>query len=153
MDLDRAVRFYVEVLGGKQLTNAYRLEGDRADAIYGHRGSKLEVSHVGFADGAVELLHWVEPADVPDTRRPAGAGPFPHLGVVVDDIDAVHAAVEPAGGKLLTDVLWSVNPDSGRKLFFCEDPDGNVVEAVTDGLEGSIRLIHELQPSSIPPGY
>jgi catechol 2,3-dioxygenase-like lactoylglutathione lyase family enzyme len=150
MDLERAVRFYVDVFGGRQLTNAYELQGQRADTIYGHEGSRLHVSHVGFAEGAVELLCWVEPKDVPDTRRASGAGPFPHFGVTVDDIHAAHAAVEPAGGRLLTDVLWSVRPDSGRSLFFCEDPDGNVVEAVTSGLEDSLRLIHEAQPDTNP---
>ena len=149
MDLERAVRFYVEVFGGRQLTSAYELSGERADSIYGHEGSRLRVSHVGFADGAVELLHFAEP-DVPETRRPGGGGPFPHFGVVVDDIHAVHAAVEPAGGTLLTDVLWSIRPDSRRYLFFCEDPDGNVVEAVTSGLEDTLRLIHEVQPQTIP---
>lgn len=151
MDLDRAVRFYVEVFGGRQITDAYELVGERADAIYGHEGSRLRVSHVALADGLVELLSFVEP-DVPETRRPTGGGPFPHCGVVVEDIHAVHAAVELHGGKLLTDVLWSVRPDSGRYLFFCEDPDGNVVEAVTSGLEDSMRLIHEVQPQTIPGG-
>ncbi len=150
-DQQRAARFYIDALGGRWLIRPFEVSGERAEHLYGGpKGVRVLVCHIGFGDGAIELCEFLEPRVTARPERTSPGGPFPHCGVAVDDIDATYGRIEPAGGRLLSDLVWSVSPDSGRSIFFCEDPDGNVMEISSSGLDESVRLIHERLPHTVP---
>jgi len=150
-DLRRAASFYIDVLGGRMLTLPFEVTGPRAEHIYGGPpGVRVFACHVQFETGAIELCEFVEPRVPERQRRPSPGGPFPHVGLRVSDVVAAHARVEPAGGRLLSEIVWSVDENSGRSIFFCEDPDGNALEVSSGNLDSSVSLIHAHIPSAVP---
>jgi catechol 2,3-dioxygenase-like lactoylglutathione lyase family enzyme len=153
-DHDAAIRFYLEAFDGKLLTVPFELSGERAERLYRTPGVRMLVCHIEFPDGGgVELCRPLAPSREMPLRESRNGIPLPHVGLRMKEIERAYAAVEPAGGRILSDLIWSVSPDSGRMVFFCEDPDGNVVEVVTSGFEESIALIHATRPESVPPGF
>ena len=50
-----------------------------------------------------------------------------HICFTDPEIDALVARIVAAGGKQRTDV-WAFIPGTDRKLCYCEDPFGNVIE-------------------------
>ena len=99
-DVDRAVRFYAEVLGLEQLP--------RPDFDFG--GAWLGV-------GNGRQVHLIQ-ADVPPDRGQ-------HFAFQVDDIDATVAALRASGVDVRGPV--DVGGTSARQAFFA-DPDGNRLE-------------------------
>lgn len=152
-DHEASIRFYLEAFDGKLLTVPYELSGERAEQLYRTPGVRMLICHIEFPDGGgVELCRPLSPPREMPGRETRNGIPLPHVGLRMKEIERAYAAVEPAGGRLLTDLITSVSPGSGRHVFYCEDPDGNVVEVVTSGFEESIALIHAARPESVPPG-
>jgi lactoylglutathione lyase len=113
-DLERAIRFYTEVLGME-----LRRRQDYPDG-------EFTLAFLGFADdpeGAqIELTYnWgVDAYEV--------GGGYGHIAVEVDDVHAATAAVHARGGK----VIREAGPmNAGTSIIaFVEDPDGYPIELV-----------------------
>ncbi|MFD6155077.1 VOC family protein [Nocardia sp. NPDC060256] len=99
-DIDRALHFYVDVLGLTQRT-------DRPDNL-GIEGAWLDVGD--------RQLHLIEQPDVPSALGQ-------HFALLVDQLDLVVSTLRTQG---LT-VSDPVRIGRGRQSFL-SDPDGNVVE-------------------------
>jgi catechol 2,3-dioxygenase-like lactoylglutathione lyase family enzyme len=151
-DMDRAARFYLEAFDAEWLNRPYELSGPEIESLFPFPGLRLRVAHVGFEDGALELLQFLEPEGLAGAS-PAGDAPemSPHFGLYTAEIDRVYAAVEPAGGRLLTEIVSVVAP-SGRehRVFFCADPDGNAIEVLDFTMEDVVSGAHESFPESDP---
>ncbi|PAX07016.1 VOC family protein [Sphingomonas lenta] len=118
-DMDRAVRFYEEVLGLPAMLRTPRLT-----AFDAGRSGVLLV----FARGMTEA----------DSPTPGGVVPG-HDGagrlhfafaITADSYDAWRAHLLAKGVAIRSEVAW---PKGSRSLYF-NDPDGHVVELATPGL-------------------
>ena len=58
-----------------------------------------------------------------------------HIGIRVNDVDAVAARVIDAGGAL----IFPVTSWGEWKLTFCTDPDGNVLEIADGSIQELVR--------------
>lgn len=118
-DQERARRFYVDVLGARELSSSPRLIA-------------LDV------DGASVLLLFPRGAPLPASETPGGTVPghgaegVQHLAfaIAAADVPAWLAHLEASGVPIESRVRW---PRGGESIYF-RDPDGHSVELITPGL-------------------
>ncbi len=150
-DLERSLGFYRDRLGLAQLAT-----GAESDARY---AEMLGVPDVRFAwaeldlggGRVLELLRFDEPSNsvsegaadgalkgVRTAPRATPGGGLPgvaHLGIRVDDIDAVHDALLKDGARVLSRPIELAEDNHwlGVRVFYAFDPDGHVVEIIQEG--------------------
>lgn len=127
-DLDRAIRFYTEVLGFRI---ALRYEGAIAWLNFGQYRDGVEGLGHGFHD--VALYKVAKPA--PDDRRQRAG--MNHLALRLrtpEEVDRAAEDLQARGVKVLKGPQTH-KEDRDRYLYF-EDPDGNMIELVASTVEG-----------------
>ncbi|MBI5618559.1 MAG: lactoylglutathione lyase [Gammaproteobacteria bacterium] len=115
-DLDRALKFYCDVLGMNLLRRKDYPEGRFTLAFVGY-GSETN-------NTVLELTHnW-------DTKAYELGSAYGHIAIGVKDVYATCDAIKAAGGK----VVREAGPMKGGTsvIAFVEDPDGYKVEIVED---------------------
>jgi lactoylglutathione lyase len=115
-DFDAALRFYVEGVGMKQLSERFDVEARRVTAVY-----------LGFADyaagGCLELVRRWD-VDVPYTH---GTG-YGHISIGAPDVEAMLARLVAMGGKV---TLPPTRLMAGAPyVAFLEDPEGYSIELI-----------------------
>jgi catechol 2,3-dioxygenase-like lactoylglutathione lyase family enzyme len=108
-DVERAAEFYTELLGFQETA---RLETT-------HSGTIIFVSLNGCQ---VELFGGGKPRDPGEEVNEVG---YKHITLLVDDVDAEYARLNGRG------VDFYMEPtavESGLRLAFFRDPDGNAIE-------------------------
>lgn len=133
-DLDRAVRFYRDIIG---LELVDRLTRDDAylGQVTGYPGVVLDIALLvePTSRTLLELLQYPDGLGTPIDPATANPGTG-HVCFVVDDVDAIHARAVAAG-------FGSVNPPvtptsgmwTGGRSVYMLDPDGIRVELVQRG--------------------
>jgi len=134
-DLERSVRFYVDVLGFEETRRAH-LEGVWIESVVGLRGVRADVVYVQPRGGGprIELIQYASPsgAVIPECGLANTIG-LRHIAFRVRDMATACARIEAAGVKFLgapvtvpSDV---VRHDAGEKrLCYFRDPDGVLLE-------------------------
>ena len=123
-DIDRSTRFYVDVLGFRQLY-ALDLAGNEVAATMEQEGRFLSAMLLRD-DVRIELLQWVDvPTSGSGERKPMTQLGFTHLSFRVDDIDSLTDAVRAAGGEVHDHTLTVLGD---TKLLYLTDPDGTRIE-------------------------
>ena len=121
-DLERSVAFYRDVLG-LPVVDRFEVGGEAFAEAVDVEGAAASFAHLGAGDTRVELVEY-EPTgpEQPETElnRPGAT----HLGLSVDDVDAVVADL-PADVETLSGPRTTA---SGTRLVFLRDPDGTLVE-------------------------
>jgi len=127
-DLDRAIRFYTEILG---FEIALQYEGSIAWLNFGQY--RNGVGGVGHAFHDVALYRVPQPAP-DDRRRRAGMN---HMALRLRTPEEVDRAAEFLQSKGITVLKGpqTHKEDRDRYLYF-EDPDGNMIELVASTVEG-----------------
>lgn len=133
-DMERSLAFYKDVLGLTEEMNGIR-EGAGISEVVGYPDAKLHVVYLGTGDlkHSVELIQYINPPGgkiSPTERNAVGAC---HLGIVVDDLDAVYEDLSGKGAQFLGPPVVRESNIYGRKVVYLQDPDGNWLEL----LEGS----------------
>lgn len=125
-DLDRALAFYRDGLGLRQLFDV-RLDGPGLDAVTGTKGARGRMVGLlvpGAGKVSIELIHFEHP---PLARPPEGRwSGWGNISISVDDLDAAHAACVANG-------LAPLSPPvevGGVRMFFLTDPDGARIELI-----------------------
>jgi lactoylglutathione lyase len=114
-DLERAARFYTEKLGFREVM---RLETT-------HSGTIIFVSANGCQ---VELFGNGKPPD-PNAAASAGAVVgYKHISLLVDSVDEEYARLKALGVEFM---MGPTAAESGLRLAFLRDPDGNPIEHPT----------------------
>jgi catechol 2,3-dioxygenase-like lactoylglutathione lyase family enzyme len=126
-DLDRAIRFYTEMLG---LTVAFQYEGAVAWLNFGQYRDEVKGLGHGFHDVA---LYKVPHAAPDDRRKRAGMN---HVAFRLRTADEVDRAAELLRAKGVTILKGpqTHKEDRDRYLYF-EDPDGNMIELVASTVD------------------
>jgi glyoxylase I family protein len=128
-DLDRALGFWCEALGGRLIFRQER-EGGYFAAIVREPGARVMMAHLELEPGGhrVELFQFATPPAGSHRLRPADVG-FAHICVATDDLDPLLARLEAAGGERMSDpVEIDGGVNAGGRAVYVRDPDGHVVE-------------------------
>ena len=143
-NLERASAFYVAAFDAQPLTNPFILEGDFAEAMMnGPIGVRFKMRHLQCAGGVIELFEFLSPVS-PTRLLHATESSLLHIGMRVNDVDAVAARVVDAGGSLIMPVTqWGQ-----WKLTFCTDLDGNVLEIADGSIQELVRATAESFPEA-----
>ncbi len=134
-NLERAVRFYTEVLGFRKTKEAY-LEGGWIDLIVGLSGVRGHVAYVVAPAGEprIELLCYEAPkGEVLSVNSQANTVGLRHIALRVDNMAEAVARLRTAGVTLFSEPVrvpsGVVQHDAGEKtLVYFLDPDGVVLE-------------------------
>ena len=124
-DLEAAKAFFVAL--GMELEGQAIVEGPSVDRVIGLEGSRSEIAMMRGPDGhGIELDKFHTPPAVGGESRDA---PVNTLGIrrimfAVDDIEAVLARLEAAGGDLVGEV---VQYESSYRLCYVRGPEGITV--------------------------
>jgi catechol 2,3-dioxygenase-like lactoylglutathione lyase family enzyme len=121
-DLDRAVAFYRDTLGLDVLSE-FSVGGEAFATGVGIDGASAEFVHLDGGDARLELVEYDpegDPATETDLNQPGAT----HLGLEVDDLDAVYDSL-PDGVETIAEPQTT---ESGTRICFLRDPDGTLVE-------------------------
>jgi catechol 2,3-dioxygenase-like lactoylglutathione lyase family enzyme len=141
-DLDKAVKWYHEVLGFNILTK--KIEGNSDGShlgkilsdIFGADFKKLRLVHMSFKNQiGFEVFEFIEPkSELPSNNFEYWKTSFFHISITEPDIDTITKKIVENGGKQRSQI-WQVFQDKPYKLVFCEDPFGNIIEIYTHSYE------------------
>ena len=129
-DIARSLAFYRDLLG-LSVRSVGELSGDEVERITGVPGARLLSADLDLGRGQVlELLEYVGAAEGEALAldRP-GSG---HIGLTVDDVDAVHSKLVDAGWTVKSAPVELTEPGDwfGARCMTVLDPDGVAVELV-----------------------
>ena len=151
-DIESAMRWYRDVIQMTLLVEpreitTYVKEQEKYDlhlatlvrTIFGPRLGKFKICHMRSANGVgIELFEFIEPAAVSRQEEENNfeywkTGYF-HIALTEPNIEEIADKIALSGGKRRTDIMELV-PGSGKKICFCEDPFGNVIEIYSHSYE------------------
>ena len=129
-DLDRSLRFYVDVLGlrlrarGEASGGEFELTGLADPEV---RWADLELE----AGDVLELIEYVAPAGTPIRPEPNDPGAT-HISLRVADADAAFARLRGAGETVRSEpkTIEAVGAWNGARAFYAIDPDGVTIEVI-----------------------
>lgn len=122
-DIQASIRFYVDILGMKQLDAVFDFPERRVTGVVlGYDGYE--------AGGCIELIQYWD-----EERFKEGGSQGWHFALGVTDIEDMVSRLDSAGIEFV--VRPSVLISGGPKLSFFKDPDGYVVELIQTRRESS----------------
>jgi diaminopimelate decarboxylase len=156
-DLDRSLEFYEGLLGVTVLDRG-QIDPALIERMTGVAGTVVSYADVELGSRVLELLQY-ETAELarPITQRLSRAGGI-HIGLGVDDAQAVYERLAGAGAKPLSPPVPLPEDGSdwaGSLVFYVRDPDGVTVEIVQRAAAAKRRPvgISVSQPAgAAPPG-
>lgn len=113
-DMDKAVAFYVDLLG---LKLAVRKKGPEGN----------ELCFLDAGGGMLEIAAPTSGAS-PSVDVPNGRAGLRHLTFRHHDIDTVYAELEAAGVDMVEPPRFAHNRDMLERVAFCRDLDGIIIE-------------------------
>jgi catechol 2,3-dioxygenase-like lactoylglutathione lyase family enzyme len=133
-DLDASGRFYREALGFVDHQDLGVIAGPDMDKTTELSGVRLRAKMLKHPDGPIiELMQFLEPeATGPRERRSTLEYGLVHLSFRVEDIDAVAARIETAGGTAHEHTRGHY-PENDTTMLYCTDPDGVRIELMKWG--------------------
>lgn len=138
-DLEAAVGFFTDVLGGRSVLRHGPYRGSAADPdlqvrqFARHPGTQVEgIAVVHVADTVLELLQFSAPDQRTDPPRTSDLGGH-HLAFYVDDLDAAVDHLRSAGVRVLGSPMPLPGPETGdgARFVFALTPWGLALEFVS----------------------
>ena len=125
-DLERALAFYTEVLGCREV-GRFRDDAGFSSKLLEIEDVRLQAVYLERDGWRLELLHYARPGTVgPAERRAMNQPGLTHLSFVVDDLDETLDKVRAFGGS----VVDQSRIDLAAKAVFATDPDGTRLELI-----------------------
>lgn len=136
-DLERSLRFYRDVLGFKEVAHL-EVGGEHSAKLNGMSDARAYLIFLEREGWRLELFQFSVPGWIgPKEARPMNQLGLTHLSFRVDDLDAVCAQIEGAGGSLLpetrielpgpTHVIMALDPDGVRLELIQKPGDPNAL--------------------------
>lgn len=124
--------FYIRVLGCTPVRPERDLSGDWLDAATGLRHAHITGQHLrlpGYGDTGPTLEIFSYDAGASHPKMAPDTPGLGHLAFLVDNVEAVAAAVLAAGGKAVGRLVRHAVPGVGALVFqYLRDPEGNMLE-------------------------
>jgi catechol 2,3-dioxygenase-like lactoylglutathione lyase family enzyme len=148
-DIQQALRWYRDVLEMSVLVNPIEISyppskpedaeiSERVRTVFGSKFGKLLICHLSSANGVgIELFQFIKPIAERrenDTNFEFWKTGFFHIAITDPKIEELAERIALTGGKKRTEVM-ELSTGSGRKICFCEDPDGNIIEIYSHSYE------------------
>lgn len=145
-DLDKAVKWYQDVLGFTVINGPVEFEAD--DSLLGtvvkdiHGPSFKKMRAVWLSSGnqvGIEIFEYLDPKAqrrTTDNFEYWKSG-FIHICITDPNIDELCRKISENGGKQRSKI-WDISPGKESKIAFCEDPFGNIIEIYTHSYEQTI---------------
>lgn len=143
-DVNLAVKWYRDIMGFTVLMGPLEISLDPPDAyiakvarsIFGTKLKKMLLCHMSTGNGVgFEIFQFVEPkAELREDNFEYWKNGFYHICVTEPNIEELVKRIASSGGKQRSDIFELV-PGSGRRICFCEDPFGNIIEIYTHSYE------------------
>jgi catechol 2,3-dioxygenase-like lactoylglutathione lyase family enzyme len=129
-DLDRARRFYTELLGFTVRNEMTIPDGIASKLMRVPEPVGLSVLYLERDGFVLELLHFDRPMNAPARVRDVTEPGFTHLSFCVDDLAAACRQVTDLGGEVLADTAI------GEAAVMVRDPDGQLLELLPPSYRG-----------------
>lgn len=125
-DIDRSLAFYTQVLGFVEI-GRFRDEHGYSSPLLELADVRMEAVYLERDGWRIELLCFAQPPALGDGgRRPVNQLGLTHLSFVVEDLDAVLAAVRRYGGTVVEETRMEMRVVA----IFVTDPDGTRLELI-----------------------
>jgi len=154
-DLDKAVKFYEEVMGWYIIMKPSEVVEEKETAIgqmcidvFGEGWGTFKIAHLSTADGiGIELFEFPNNNDKPQAEfKPFQTGVF-HFSVKDPDVEGLAAKIVECGGKQRMPIREYYPEDKPYRMVYMEDPFGNIIEIYSHSYElhyGAGAYQHEL---------
>ena len=146
-DIHKAMNWYKDVMGMTVLVEPFEISAvaskeeevhisNLVRTVFGKELGKFLICHLSSANGVgIELFEFIEPKSEKrkDNFDYWKTGYF-HISVTEPLIEDLVNRIAASGGRKRTEVM-ELNPGSGKKICFCEDPFGNIIEIYSHSYE------------------
>lgn len=141
-DLEKAVKFYSEVMGWYVIMPPTEIKEENETAIgkmcidvFGSGWGAFRIAHLATGDKiGIELFEFKQSKDQPAVFSPFGTGLF-HYSVQDPDIEGLVKRIVEAGGKQRMPIREYYPGEKPFKMCYVEDPFGVVFEIYTHSYE------------------
>lgn len=141
-DLEKAVKFYSEVMGWYVIMPPTEIKEENETAIgkmcidvFGSGWGTFRIAHLSTGDKiGIELFEFKQSKDQPAAFNPFGTGLF-HYSVQDPDIEGLVKRIVEAGGKQRMPIREYYPGEKPFKMCYVEDPFGVVFEIYTHSYE------------------
>lgn len=138
-DIERAVTFYVSVFGCRVLRSPFQVRSSDTrgeqpvDVLKPPLFKHMAMAHLATVNGiGIELFQLIDPPHEP--RQPQleywKSGVF-HLSFTSPDLERKLAELIEGGGMQLSEVWVNDDRDESKKMVYCTDPWGTIIELYT----------------------
>jgi lactoylglutathione lyase family protein len=153
-DLDKAVKFYEEVMGWYIIMKPSEVVEEKETAIgqmcidvFGEGWKTFRIAHLSTADGiGIELFEFPNNTKPQAEFNPFQTGVF-HFSVKDPDVEGLAAKIVECGGKQRMPIREYYPGDKPYRMVYMEDPFGNIIEIYSHSYElhyGSGAYQHKL---------
>ena len=148
-DINQAMRWYRDILGMTVLVSPFEISSkpskpedmeisQRVKTIFGPNFGRLLICHMSSANGVgLELFQFIKPKAERrdrDTNFEYWKTGFFHIAITEPRIEELANRIALSGGRKRTEVM-ELGSNSNKKICFCEDPDGNIIEIYSRSYE------------------
>jgi catechol 2,3-dioxygenase-like lactoylglutathione lyase family enzyme len=136
-DLDQAIKWYRAVFGFTLLRGPFEVctddgsySGRQAADVLSNRFRHMRMAHMSTGNCVgIELFQLLDPPhEKRSTPLEYWKNGFFHICITDPDVPGTVGRIVQHGGKQLSEI-WSIEPESKeRKMCYCEDPFGNILE-------------------------
>jgi catechol 2,3-dioxygenase-like lactoylglutathione lyase family enzyme len=143
-DLDASIAFYAGLLGLRVEARGESEDRELAE-LMGRERVRIRWADVELGDGPVlELVEFLEPTGPPVARSLWNPGAT-HIGLRVDDLDAVHARLRDAGVQVLSGPVRLTEEGAWHdvRVLYAIDPDGTWIELVERPETEPVTIVEE----------
>ena len=128
-DLDKAIKFYSDVLGFK-VEKTMEERGPFIEKILGLKNVEVTTIKMSAADGSlIELLFFkTHKTEVEKSDRKIFDLGISHIALTVDNLESDYKRIKLAGVDFFC--APEINLEGTAKVVFCKDPWGNILELV-----------------------
>jgi catechol 2,3-dioxygenase-like lactoylglutathione lyase family enzyme len=127
-DLERSLRFYLDLLGFVY-EHELSVAGEPSATLLRLRDVDLHAVYLVRDGVRIELLHFASPSAPARRERTMHEPGLTHLSFRVVDLDATLAALRAAGERVLDETVIRI-PEFQAAACFITDPDGQLIELV-----------------------
>jgi catechol 2,3-dioxygenase-like lactoylglutathione lyase family enzyme len=148
-DIKLAMQWYRDVLGMSLLREPVEISATPSRhedehisnivrKVFGPKLGRFLICHMSSSNGiGIELFQFLEPKGerrLNDSNFEFWKTGFFHIAITEPNIEGLIERISSSGGVKRTEVMELV-PGTGKKICFCEDPFGNVIEIYSHSYE------------------